>query len=61
MSEMNWRETADARSLTIVIPSNVDVSKDEVESAVQSIIEESENDIEESEDGIRQFERGYQT
>jgi hypothetical protein len=58
MSEMNWRETADARSLTIVIPSNVDVSKDEVESAVQDVIEESKG-VEESTDGMREYGRGY--
>jgi len=59
MSDYNWRETSDARSLTIVIPSNVDVEKDQIESAVQSVIEESENDIEESEDGMRDYPRGY--
>ena len=58
MSEMNWRETADARSLTIVIPSNVDIEKDDIERAVQDVIE-GENDIEESEDGMRDYPRGY--
>jgi len=58
MSEMNWRETADARSLTIVIPSNVDIEKDDIERAVQDVIE-GETDIEESEDGMRDYPRGY--
>jgi len=58
MSEMNWRETADARSLTIVIPSDVDVEKDDIERAVQDVIE-GETDIEESEDGMRDYPRGY--
>jgi hypothetical protein len=58
MSEMNWRETADARSLTIVIPSNVDIEKDDIERAVQDVIE-GENDVEESTDELREYGRGY--
>jgi hypothetical protein len=58
MSEMNWRETADARSLTIVIPSNVDIEKDDIERAVQDVIE-GENDVEESTDELREYGRGF--
>lgn len=58
---MNWRESSDARSLTIVIPTDIDVSKDQIESAVRSVIEESETNIDEStdDDGVRKYGRGY--
>jgi hypothetical protein len=54
-----WNETTDARSLTVVIPNNVDISKDDIEEAVQDVIE-GENDVTESnDDDMRRFERGY--
>jgi len=56
---MNWRESSDARSLTIVIPTDIDVGKEEIEAAVQSVIEESENDVSESTDSMRDYPRGY--
>jgi hypothetical protein len=56
----SWDETPKATSFTVVIPSDVDVSKDDVESAVESVIE-GENDVEEcTDDGTRRFERGYE-
>jgi hypothetical protein len=55
-----WNETTDARSLTVVIPNNVDISKDDIEEAVQDVIE-GENDVTESnDDDMRRFERGYE-
>jgi len=56
--QYEWRETADARSLTIVIPSDVEISKDKIESVVTEAIEDSKG-VEESNDSVQEYPRGY--